>query len=314
MNNKTMRLQTVYFASSDIDGQRGLIKNIAVCTMGEAKGHGVIIDSQFINDVVTMGNAKSKGVKARFGHPEMFATSLGKYIGKVKEFWRDGNVARGNLYLATSAKKSPQGNLFDYVLELAKNDSDSCGMSICFDVAGIEEMEDGAHVRISDLTGCDLVDEPAANDALFEAKIETQNKGTQEDMIMNEVKEEAIRFGKALDDMKIMLSSKDAEIVEINKKLEAEKSAIEAMKTAFEAEKNAMLKTADEAVKKLSEEKVSVELALAAKEQELTAKNTEIKSLNEKLKAYKGAKPVAFNEAEKAKSEKPTLFSKFGKK
>jgi len=312
MTNKTMRLQTVYFSSTDIDEQRGLIKNVAVCTIGEAKGHNVIIDSQFINDVVSMGNSKTKGVKARFGHPEAFASSIGKYIGKVKEFWRDGNVARGNLYLAASAKKSPQGNLWDYVLELAKNDGDSCGMSICFDVAGIEEMEDGAHVRIEDLTGCDLVDEPAANDALFEAKTEshTQTIELQAEMederIMNEHKQEIINLSKGLDDMKAMLAAKETELAAVVEKFTAEKKALA---DEFEAHKT----TSAEALKKLGEEKTATETALTAKNAELTAKDAEIVDLKDKLEKYKGAKPATFSEAKEDKKEKPTLFKNFKK-
>ena len=32
------------------------IKNVAVCTMGVAKGHGVHLDSEFIDRVVLQGN------------------------------------------------------------------------------------------------------------------------------------------------------------------------------------------------------------------------------------------------------------------
>ncbi len=39
-----------------IDRESGIIKDIVLCQVGEAKGHDLFIDQDFINNVITFGN------------------------------------------------------------------------------------------------------------------------------------------------------------------------------------------------------------------------------------------------------------------
>ncbi len=164
------------------------IKNVAVCTMGVAKGHGVHLDSEFIDRVVLQGNQKRNGLKARFGHPSMCSTALGTYLGTFKNFHRDGNIARADLHVSNEANNSPNGRLGDYVLSMAENAPESFGTSICFTPGETfrKDLETGENIYMSaetsfdsnlvseelfveldTLHGCDAVDEPAANEGLF---------------------------------------------------------------------------------------------------------------------------------------------------
>ena len=185
--------------SGDIDHEKGIIKGVSVCTSGEAKGHGVNLDSEFIREVTKQGSGLKQGLKARFGHPNMCSTALGTFIGRFKNFRTEGSQTLADLYLSNSAKETPHGNLFDYVLSLAEDESDMFGTSIVFTPGreyrktkagkkvyppdyseSREEREkqreewDAAEpeyfVECETLHACDAVDEPAANDGgLFSA-------------------------------------------------------------------------------------------------------------------------------------------------
>lgn len=192
MSHKWFR--TGYFKSAPsgaVDREKGIIHGVAVCSEGEAKGHGVHLDSEFISDVVDGGNAKDRqGLKARFGHPTMCSESLGTFIGRFKNFSVDGEIARADLYLSNSAKDAPGGDLYEYMLTMAEDEPDMFGTSIVFTpgkfyrrnedgdkVYGYtktgewnevyDETEGPEFIEMAELHGCDAVDEPAANEGLF---------------------------------------------------------------------------------------------------------------------------------------------------
>ena len=104
------RSNTIYKQSpSSIDREKGIIKDIILCQTGEAKGHDLFINDQFIDKVVQLGNDNQVGIKARFGHPNICSTALGSYLGRYKNFRSDGNKAIADLYLDSTSKKSPNG-------------------------------------------------------------------------------------------------------------------------------------------------------------------------------------------------------------
>jgi hypothetical protein len=160
-----------------ISEQDGFIKGITVIREGEAKGHNLFINSSFLDDVVRLGNERSAGIKARFGHPNICSTALGTYLGRYKYFRKENDKVVADLFLDASAKTSPKGNLYDYVLNLAKTNPDMFGASISFkrgestfetlEVDGKQQKKEFA--TITDLYATDLVDDPAATDGLFEA-------------------------------------------------------------------------------------------------------------------------------------------------
>ena len=160
-----------------ISEEEGIIKGITVIKEGEANGHNLFINSKFLDDVVVLGNQRSAGVKARFGHPNICATALGTYLGRYKNFRRQGDKVLADLHLDSSSKTSPKGNLYEYTIRLAATNPDMFGASISFK-RGVSTFEtfskDGKeekreYATITDLYATDLVDDPAATDGLFEA-------------------------------------------------------------------------------------------------------------------------------------------------
>ena len=173
---KYFNTPSIYTQSpSSISREEGFIKGITLCQVGEAKGHNLHLDDNFISEVVNLGNQNSKGVKARFGHPNICTTALGTYLGRYKNFRKEENKAVADLYLDQSAKTSPRGNLYDYVFDLAENNPDMFGASIAFKAGksfkklatenGKEVEKEFANIQL--LYAADFVDNPAATDGLF---------------------------------------------------------------------------------------------------------------------------------------------------
>lgn len=173
-----------------VDADNKVIKDVAVITKGEALGHGMWIDNEFMSQVVKFGAAKTgRGVKCRFTHPGLSADGLGTMVGWVNNFRFDEStgVPRviGDLKISETARSSPtHGDIGGYVLSLAEEDPEAFGLSISFgqDPEAMEKFyrehceEDGEfkspdednvnhypHVRLAQLYAVDVVDTPAAN-------------------------------------------------------------------------------------------------------------------------------------------------------
>ncbi|MFA7184594.1 MAG: hypothetical protein WC082_06875, partial [Victivallales bacterium] len=188
----------------NVDLEKGIITDVKVCTEGEALGHGVHLDSEFISNVTKFGNERKQGLKARFGHPSMCSTSLGTFLGRYKNFRTEktvrengdeADVSVADLYLSNEARSTPNGDLYSYVCGMAQNEADMFGTSIVYEpgkeyrkdkdgnkwyrvgyksysdgkgnVEDGEELSEELYVECNELFACDCVDDPAANDGLF---------------------------------------------------------------------------------------------------------------------------------------------------
>lgn len=178
----------------------GVIRGAAIITRGEALGHGFWIDVQMLSQVEQAINGTAKGSKSRFTHPGLSGDGLAKFLGRATTGKLDGDVTRGDIHFAKTARRSPDGDLAGYVLARAQEDPDSFGISISFlmDWNAVEKhaLEHGAfwdedelgpflnfskfksddplntqklpHARLAELRAVDVVDDPAANpDGLF---------------------------------------------------------------------------------------------------------------------------------------------------
>ena len=166
------------------DGKfHGVIHAVAVMTAGNVKdSRGWEIDQITLDQSVAAGNAHDNlGLKSRFGHPNMSGNALGTFLGRAKNFYRDGNVARADLYISKTAYSTPEGDLGSYVLGLAEKDPQAFGTSVVLGDKTLEfktnpdgsKKQDGAGnimppmLRVQTLMACDVVDDPAANNSLF---------------------------------------------------------------------------------------------------------------------------------------------------
>lgn len=176
--------QGIKEGKSGIDKEKGIIKGFAVISKGEAKGHDMQIDDTMLNQVVELGNKSIVGIKSRFGHPNMSNDALGTHLGRIKNFTRDGDIVRADLTLDKSAFNTPNGNLGQYVLDIAESDPAAFGASIVFSgksetVKNAKgEIQYDAEGNVINLARCeklyagDIVDEPAANSGFFSESVQ----------------------------------------------------------------------------------------------------------------------------------------------
>lgn len=162
---------------------RGVIYGIAVMTKGNVKDYREWeIDDMTLDQIVACGNEhKNMGLKSRFGHPNMSTTALGTFLGRAKNFYKDGDVARADLFISKTAYETPEGDLASYVLGLAEKDPDAFGTSVVLgeldleyrlDEKGKKKTDEKGNdlppcLRVISLMAVDVVDDPAANNGMF---------------------------------------------------------------------------------------------------------------------------------------------------
>lgn len=165
-------------SSVSVDEAAGIIKNVALMTVGEAKGHGFDLDQTSIEQLIALANSQPDGVRSRFKHPaitetpeggQSVADSTGSMVGRVKNVRLVGNQARGDVYLGSYAEIMPGlGDVKEYLLRHAKDDPAGVGMSAMFEYTVDPVVDDYGTVlsrpaRLSTLDAIDFVDVPAAN-------------------------------------------------------------------------------------------------------------------------------------------------------
>lgn len=162
----------------NVDRENDLIKNIEIAKYGRNK-NASFFDDKFLDDLVKKGNGQTQGVKSRFGHPNMCASSLGTYVGRYKNFRVENKKVYADLFLDPISKKtSVEGKgikMYDYIMDMAESNSDMFGNSIVImgdEYEGEVEYDNGETKMetikvLHSLLASDLVDDPAATDALF---------------------------------------------------------------------------------------------------------------------------------------------------
>jgi hypothetical protein len=174
--NRYFSTSPIYSAPvANIDRELGIIQGVTIARIGPAKGHGGFIDRTFLLQIVDNAAAKTAGIKARFGHPNMCSQALGTYLGRFKNYSYLSDKVNADLYLDDTARSTPGGDLYAYILDMAEKNPDMFGASIVFEIADsvfIKEDMDGKEVekeyfRLKELRATDIVDEPAATEGLF---------------------------------------------------------------------------------------------------------------------------------------------------
>lgn len=167
----------------------GIIKAASVVAVGEARGHGVFIDREFIRQVAAELDARG-GVKVRFAHPKNSA-GFGMLVGKAlaPTFDSGGDRCLADVHVSEIGNKSPHGELSTYCLDAAEQFPADFGLSVAFeyDFDAIEafaaantvgghfvspdrrNQNNLPHARLKRLIAVDFADDPAANPGgLFE--------------------------------------------------------------------------------------------------------------------------------------------------
>ena len=165
-------------AVSNIDLENGIIYSVKEADYGLNK-NGYFFTEELLNGLLTQGNA-GDGIKSRFGHPMAGVESLGKFIGRKKNFRIENGSLYSDLHLDPLTKDTMVNgtSTFNFIIKMAQSNPDMLGCSVVFS-ASVEEIEiEGATQLVPQLikfTASDLVDEPAATNHLFNSQSQLIN-------------------------------------------------------------------------------------------------------------------------------------------
>lgn len=158
MNNRLIRVNSKGWATrsiagmltgSKIDHDKGILYDVVLCEAMQPRGAAgesyietetevlpVTIKTpvEFITKLVKLAKSHGEnGHQVRFGHPGMCDQVLGTYAGRAKNIRLRGNQAIGDIHLSPASENAPgKGNLRQYILDLASEDSEAIMMSIVF--------------------------------------------------------------------------------------------------------------------------------------------------------------------------------------
>lgn len=201
-------------ASSHVDRDAKVINGYAVMSLGEAKGHGMIVDDQTLNELVALGNANVSGVKTRVRHADPSHDGFGRLVGKSKNFRREGDKVVADLHVSEASFKSPEGDLGSYVMELAESADDTFGASPevrHFKQRTLPSLPPA--MRLKQLMAIAIVDDPATNTGFFSAIEENDMADNQVAELTAErdlLSEEVVRLKAEITTIKADLSLKEA--------------------------------------------------------------------------------------------------------
>lgn len=140
------------FSNAQVDAESGIIRDVVMAEEGEAKGHDIHLDSEFIESLVAFdkANFSKNGVKTRFDHPR--SSAMGSQLGRMKNVRkREGKgklQAIADLHLLQAAKISPtHGDMFSWVLSMAEEDPEFIMSSIVFRPAGYFQRKPNGHKK-----------------------------------------------------------------------------------------------------------------------------------------------------------------------
>ena len=159
MDNRLIRVNSQGWATRSIagmltgmqmDAEKGILFDVVLCQAMQPKGAAgesyietaegafpVTIKTpvEFIKRLVNIAENRhgENGHQVRFGHPGMCDQVLGSYAGRAKNIRQRGNQVIADIHLSAAAENAPgKGNLRQYILDLAAEDSEAIMMSIVF--------------------------------------------------------------------------------------------------------------------------------------------------------------------------------------
>jgi len=148
----------------EIDLENAVISGVSVITAGEAKGHGMLVDGETLQQVKSAAETYTGGLKVKTDH----FSGFNQIVGTLKNFVIDGDQLRADLHLLKAHEATPR------ILEMATIMPGSFGLSISFSGEHITDATDTTFARCSEIYSADLVDQPAANPSgLFSVKVDS---------------------------------------------------------------------------------------------------------------------------------------------
>lgn len=142
--------QPLQMSAGKIDTENGIIHDVVMCQTGEAKGHNIHLEQEFIKDLISydVEHYDRFGLKCRFGHPSLSDTTMGTQMGVFKNFRIRENQAIADLHLLDAADLSPKyPKMREWMLQMAAESPDFVMMSIVFKAGGYYQKDESGKKR-----------------------------------------------------------------------------------------------------------------------------------------------------------------------
>jgi polyhydroxyalkanoate synthesis regulator phasin len=194
-------LSMVEFKAGKVDLQNRTISSVIICQTGEARGHGVNLEQEFLTDMLNFINKSMDGqVRSNFNHNY---DNMGLQLGRFHSVRLSGTKIIAELNVFNAADDSPRmPGMGSYVMKLAQEDSKALACSIRFQPSFYyqydeenkkvkmkhyswyerkfenQDIKKKLFVAFGKLISADLVAEGAVTDSLFH-KILTMSETTK---------------------------------------------------------------------------------------------------------------------------------------
>ena len=125
-----------------------LITDVVMAQIGEAKGHGLHVDAEFIQAAASWFNEnKPNGVKANWGHNW---ENIGRTVGKFHNIRATETQLLGDLHLYNAADASPElPNITNYIREMSAEDPEALMCSLVFTGDHYyQKTSSGQHIKV----------------------------------------------------------------------------------------------------------------------------------------------------------------------
>ena len=180
------------------------LSNVSILTIGEAKGHNLLIDQKSIEQALEVANSM-KRIKVTMGH----GAEVSGILGYIDGFRIEGERLMGDLTLFNT-------NEAQFVQHLAQVLPEGFGLSLTF--SGVpEEIAGDRFARVTEIYDISVVSTPAANPAgMFSAFTAVDMKKLQMNEASVEVKKEEIAPAVVAE---VAAPSVEAPVVEVKAEL-----------------------------------------------------------------------------------------------
>ena len=243
------------------------INDISIISVGEAKGHGILITEATLKDAAA--KLLNRKLPAYITHQNAMGDRLLDEVGFFSGFYLDGDRIRARNFQAFESFEKFQAERFERLFEMAEMMPDNFGVSLVFEGNLIWEtsagpvaysgmstrpgdaLNDLPSVQMVEIQSADFVDNPAANTSLFSQPdhkknhmntetpttqtVELEGDGSASAELEKRLADEGNEESSARDDAKPEAAKKKSK----KKKLEADAAPLEVLEDAQAPEASA---------------------------------------------------------------------------
>lgn len=247
-----MKPLTLKFRSNTVSEQEGVMYEVSLLQIGEAKGHEILVDQASLESAVEAlrGSPKLPAFLTHSG--ALVSDRLLQQVGYFMDFFIDDGKLKASKFVALDSFKEGQPQEYRKLFDIALNIPETFGVSLVFEAElawkvgdkeiisnerPSEKYEDKPYVRFVEIQSADFVDTPAANEeGLFQTYKNSNNMTDEqspevaeeeevaEEAIVEEANTEEVNVTEdetaTTDDMLSFLAELKSEINAINTRVE----------------------------------------------------------------------------------------------